>query len=255
MLKRLDIFCLLGGMLLLVACRSASAPDEPRRPPSGITSFGVQQEPTLLYLVLGDSTAAGVGGEYREGIAVSTARHLAASRHVEMKNLAVSGAQVSDVLEEQVPRIDGFVPDVVLLSVGSNDVTHLTTAKSLERDLNAIVDRLVALNCEVEIVLTGAADMTTPPRIPRLFRGLAEWRTNTLNDVFGSVAEDRNLTFAPIAKKTGPLFARDRGLFSEDEFHPNTRGYQTWIEVINPALDRALESRSSLCDMTEVLNW
>lgn len=235
-------------LLSAVALAGCSSSDSaPERAPSEVRTFGSGQDSTLRYLVLGDSTAVSVGGDYENGIAVSTAEHLSATRRVEMKNLAVSGAQIADVLTEQLPRRDGFVPDVVLLDAGANDVTHLTTAGSLESDLNDILDRLIAVNCDVKIVLTGAPDMSTPPRIPRLFRGLAGRRTETLNEVFRDVVRKRNLTFAPIAAETGLLFARDRSLFSEDEFHPNDRGYRTWIDVINPALDRALSDQSTHC--------
>jgi lysophospholipase L1-like esterase len=50
------------------------------------------------------------------------------------------------------------------------------------------------------------------------------------------------VTFAPIAEQTGPLFARDKTLFDSDEFHPNDRGYATWIPVIDRALDEASAS-------------
>jgi lysophospholipase L1-like esterase len=234
----------LALVLFLVSCGTTDD-RQPRRAPTGIETFGSGR--SLRYLVLGDSTVVGEGGTYANGIATATARHLAGSRRVELKNLAVSGAQVSDVLREQMPRIGAFVPDVILLVAGANDVTHLTTARSLGNDLRQILDRLTALNCNVRIVVTGAPDMTTPPRIPRLLRGLAGRRTNTLNRVFREEVARYNLTFAPIADVTGPLFARDKTLFSSDRFHPNDRGYATWIAVINPALDHALETQPDHC--------
>jgi lysophospholipase L1-like esterase len=201
----------------------------------------------LRYLILGDSTAVGIGGTPANGIAVQTAKHLERGRDVELRNLAVSGARIHDLLHEQLPRLGGFKPDLVLLDAGANDVTHLTSAGSVERDLRAIVSQLIALNCNVRIVVTGSPDMTTPPRIPWLLRGLAGSRTRALNTVFLRETEHQKLTFAPIAAETGPLFARDRTLFSEDDFHPNDRGYATWIAVLNPALDRALASQPSHC--------
>lgn len=230
---------------LSTACSSTTR-DAPPRADAEIRLSG-SGEP-LAYLILGDSTAVNVGGTAGNGIAVETAKHLASSRRVSMKNLAVSGAQISEVLDEQLPRLDGFRPDVVLLDVGANDVTHLTSARSLERDLEKIIESLIAIHCDAKIVVTGAPDMSTPPRIPRLLRGISGWRSDVLNRVFRREVERYGLTFAPIAEETGPLFARDRSLFSEDEFHPNDRGYQTWIDVINPALDRALTSQKSHCN-------
>lgn len=223
-------------LLLLLACGTTADRRQPRRAPSAVETFGSGD--ALHYLVLGDSTAVGVGGTYANGIAVASARHLAASgRRVVMKNVGVSGAQMADVRREQLPRVGGFRADVVLLAAGANDVTHLTTARSLERDLRRVIEALVAINPEVRIVMTGAPDMSTPPRIPRLLQGLAGWRTKVLNRVFRAQAERARVTFAPIAEHTGPLFERDETLFDRDQFHPNDRGYATWVPVINRALD------------------
>lgn len=230
-------------LLFLVSCGTAADRQQPRRAPAAIETFG-SGDP-LHYLVLGDSTAVGEGGTYASGIAVESARHLAAGgRRVVMKNLAVSGAQMTGVRREQLPRIDGFEADVVLLAAGANDVTHLTTAGSLKRDLQHVIDALVAVNPKVRIVMTGAPDMSTPPRIPRLLQGVAGWRTKVLNRVFREQAERDGVTFAPIADETGPLFERDETLFDSDRFHPNDRGYATWVPVINRALDEVMTSEA-----------
>jgi lysophospholipase L1-like esterase len=223
-------------MLLVAGCARAAA--APPRAPSAEETFG--SGTPLRYLVLGDSTAVAVGGTYERGIARQTARHLAASRQVVMKNVAVSGARVHDVLVEQLPRVGSFVPDVVLLDVGANDVVHLTRAAPLERDLEAILQDLFSRNRNVTIVVTGSADMSSPPRIPRLLRGLSGHRTRVLNRVFERAVARHHLTCTPMARETGPAFKRDHTLFDVDRFHPNDRGYELWIAVINAALDRAM---------------
>lgn len=228
----------LALLLLVASCGTTADRPQPRRAPSTIEMYGAGD--TLYYLVLGDSTAVAEGGTYANGIAVATARHLAAGgRRVVLKNLGVSGARMRDVVHEQLPRLDSFTPDLVLLAAGANDVTHLTSAASLERDLQRVIEVLVARNPKVRIVMTGAPDMSTPPRIPRLLRPVAGWRTKVLNRVFREQAKRDDVTLAPIAEETGPLFARDRTLFDRDEFHPNDRGYATWIAVLNRALDQA----------------
>lgn len=246
-------FCYLTICLIALAALSTSCSSGPKQqpPPAPVEIRVFGSGPPLAYLILGDSTAVNVGGTPGEGIAVQTAEHLARANSVSMKSLAVSGAQTNDVLDEQLPRLGEFRPDVVLLDVGANDVTHLTSARSLENDLQSIIEKLIEVNCDVKIVVTGAPDMTTPPRIPRLLRGIAGWRTDALNKVFRREVERYGLTFAPIAEETGPLFRKDRSLFSDDEFHPNARGYQTWVDVINPALDRALESQPGHCERAQ----
>lgn len=202
--------------------------------------------PRLTYVVLGDSTAAGVGGDYEAGITMSTTRALQKLNDVDMTNFAISGARIHDLRELQLPKAAALHPDLVLLVVGANDVTHLTGIRSMRTDLRAIVQALKAANPKVKIVITGSPDMGAPPRIPWLLRGIATWRTKQVNRMFREEAVRNDLIFAPIADVTGPMFRRDHSLFAEDRFHPNTRGYATWVPVLNEALATALRARIRL---------
>jgi lysophospholipase L1-like esterase len=243
-IRGFSVALLLAAMGCSAGLREARLP---LRAASASRRFGVGGE-TLRYLVLGDSTAVGEGGDYEQGIAVETARHLArGGRGVELTNVAVSGARVHDVLTEQLLRADLAQADLVLVDAGANDVVHLTRSGAVARDLERIVKALLRANCKMKIVVTGSPDMSTPPRIPRLLRGLAGVRFRAVNRIAKEVVKRHELTFAPIAERTGPIFARDRTLFSADRFHPNDRGYAVWIPVLNEALDQALESQPGHC--------
>jgi lysophospholipase L1-like esterase len=194
---------------------------------------------TLTYVILGDSTAAGVGGNYENGIAMSTTRALSQRFRVTMTNLGVSGARMRDVRNEQLPAAVKLRPDVVLLSAGANDVTHLTRVRSMRNDLRTIVAQLRAANPNVTIVITGSPDMGSPPRIPRILRGFASHRTKVANAMFDAEARRLGLLFARIAEKTGPLFRGVRSLFADDLFLPSDRGYAAWNEVLNEVFLRA----------------
>ncbi len=202
-------------------------------------TFG-SEGPQINYVVIGDSTAAAVGATAEEGIAVGTALSLAQGRRVVMTNLGVSGARARDVLRLQLPAAEALRPDVVLLAVAANDVTHLTPLRTIRGSVEEIVDRLKRANPAVKIVVTGSPDMGSPPRIPRLLRGLSSCRTKQVNRLFDAEAQRSGVTFAPIAARTGPLFRSDRTLFAADRFHPNARGYATWIPVLNEALAKAM---------------
>jgi lysophospholipase L1-like esterase len=202
--------------------------------------FSAALLPQLRYVVLGDSTAAGVGGNYESGIAASTARELGREREVTMTNLSVSGARMRDVRRLQLGAAEQLRPDLVLLSAGANDVTHLTFIRSMRKDLREVVQRLRAANPDVKIVITGSPDMGAPPRIPRLLRGIASCRTKQVNRMFEDEAARLGLGFAPIAAVTGPLFRADPSLFAGDRFHPNDRGYATWLPPLNQALASAV---------------
>ena len=225
------------GQALCVSLGEARLPQAPASRPFG------SEGPALSYVVLGDSTGAGVGASYDEGIAVKTATELGLTHAVSMRNCAVSGARVRDVLEKQLPCAEAARPDVVLISAGANDVTHLTSIPSMRRRLRVIVARLKAANPRAAIVITGAPDMGSPPRIPWILRGAASLRTKMVNRMFRKEARNLQLTFAPIADVTGPQFRRDRSLFDADRFHPNGRGYATWVVVLNEALKTAMSPR------------
>ncbi len=218
------------------------APDIPRQP----LVYG-SGEP-LNYVVMGDSTAVGQGGDYEKGIATESARHLAKDHKVTMVNTAVSGARAKDVFTKQLDSAMKAKPDVVLILVGSNDVTHLTSTASIKNSIAGAVESLEKVNCNVKIILTGSAQMGAVLRIPQPLRLLAEQRVKPVNNAFISITKESSLTFSPIADKTGDTFKKDRTLFAADKFHPNTKGYQVWVPVINDSLDEALQSQPSHCE-------
>ena len=238
-MRRISFSAVLAVVLVFPGLTRAGAAADARWParPSMFGSSGAR----LTYVVLGDSTAAGVGGNYDRGIAMATAEELGRRNQVAMTNLAVSGARIRDVRRLQLPMALTLRPDIVLLSAGANDVTHLTSVRRMQVDVRAIVQALRASNPDVKIVVTGSPDMGSPPRIPRLLRGLATFRTMQVNRMFRAEAAGLDLVFAPIAEATGPLFRRDRSLFAADRFHPNDCGYATWIPILNAAIARTTQ--------------
>ena len=202
----------------------------------------------IRYLVIGDSTGAGRGAEYEKGIAQQTAKYLAKKRKVNFVNLSVSGTTTKDVLSEQIPQARAYEPDLVLLAVGSNDVTHLTQGKSLQKDLNRIIDNLIKINCNIKIVVTGSGEMGAIPLFPEPLRYIAGMRTQQINKIFGRVSEEKEINFAQIAHETGPMFKKDKSLFASDGFHPNERGYATWLPVLNKSIDEALQTQPTHCN-------
>ena len=193
----------------------------------------------LRYAVLGDSTSVSQGSAYKDGYAVASAAYLARTHTVSWMNAGVSGARAADVLRDQVPKAAMFAPDVVLIAVGANDVTHGTDAVRVRDDLRETISQLTKANKEVRIVLTGSPDMGSPPRIPQPLRWLAGKRTVALNAKITGLVDDKTVFLAPIAEQTGPAFRADPTLFASDNFHPNAAGYALWSPVVTAALQRA----------------
>jgi lysophospholipase L1-like esterase len=238
------LFVLLVGAEVLIAKGGPKL--EFTNPPSVPAKLGAGTP--LTYVVMGDSTAAGEGASsYKTGIADTTARYLARNHTVTYVNVAISGARTHDVLATQVQKAVSYKPDVVLLAIGANDVTHVTSSGSVKKSAQQIINQLIAANCNVKIVLTGSPDMGAVPRLLQPLRWLAGAKTNSLNATFGELVRDNKLTFAPIAAKTGSQFRQNHALFAADHFHPNDQGYATWMPVLEPALDAALENQPTHC--------
>jgi lysophospholipase L1-like esterase len=181
---------------------------------------------------LGDSTAAGVGASTSAGALVSQVADGLAATSVSV--LAVSGARVADVLEDQVPKVAGLEPRLILISVGANDTIHLTGRGTFRHTYEKVVQ---ALPDGVPVVLLGVPDMGAIPRFAQPLRAVAGWRGRSVDTEVRRVAADTGAVYVDIAGPTGPPFRRhpDR-YFAADDFHPSDAGYGLWADAVLKAL-------------------
>jgi lysophospholipase L1-like esterase len=217
------------------------APTIPRQPVT--TGSG----PKLTYVVMGDSTSIGQGSDYPSSIGPKTTAVLANDHTVTYVNVGISGATVKSMREQELAKAVSYKPDVVLLSVGANDVTHLTKTSAIADNLSHVISSLIASNCNVKLVFTGSPEMGSVPRFPWPLKQYAEHRTAVVNATFESVISQHQLTFAPIAANTGSFFKAHPELFASDKFHPLAGGYAEWLPTLNTALAEALQSQPSHC--------
>ncbi|HZI38670.1 MAG TPA: SGNH/GDSL hydrolase family protein, partial [Acidimicrobiia bacterium] len=170
---------------------------------------------------LGDSTAAGVGASVSAGALPSQVADGLVATSVSV--LAVSGARVADVLDDQVPKVAGLEPHLILISVGANDTIHLTGRGSFRHTYEKVVR---ALPNGVPVVLLGVPDMGAIPRFAQPLRAVAGWRGRNVDAEVRRVAADTGAIYVDIAGPTGPPFRRHPGrYFAADDFHPSDAGY------------------------------
>jgi lysophospholipase L1-like esterase len=202
--------------------------------------FGDPGGKRLSFVVLGDSTAAGLGaGRAEDAYPTDLARELAHQGwRVRLTALGVSGARVHDVLTDQVPQAVAASPNLVFVGIGANDVTHLTSLASIRRDTAVLLRRLKATGASV--VLAGPPDMRAKAWYEPL-RSLAGWRGRQIDAAMESVARTQQVAVVPLAKKAGPFFgAHPDTAYASDDFHPGPAGYRAWARVILPVLEEAL---------------
>jgi lysophospholipase L1-like esterase len=194
----------------------------------------------LRVVWLGDSTAAGVGAS-RADLAIPRRVAALLDRPVDVVSLAVSGATISDVVAEQLPFLPDARPDVVAVSIGANDVTHLTPKSAFA---SAYADLVAAVPDGALLVVLGVPDMGAPPRLAQPLRAVAGLRGRQLDEVARSVVADNRAVYVDIAGETGPTMRSDTGrYFAADRYHPNDDGYALWADAVAEALAPALEGR------------
>ena len=180
---------------------------------------------------LGDSTAAGVGASAPEHtVARRVAAASAAGTPVEMRVLAVSGARIGDVVEEQLPQVAALDADRIYVSVGANDAVHATRV----RTFRGLYDELLGgLPEDVEVVILGVPDMGAPPRLAQPLRFFAGLNGERMDDEVRAAAEEHGHTYVDIAAETGPPFRRDPDrYFAADRYHPSDAGYALWVSAV-----------------------
>ena len=234
-------FILIEYLVIKYGGKPVDAPVIPR------TTQSMGTGKSLNYVVMGDSTSIGQGSDYASSIGEATAHKLAASYRVNYTNVGISGATTRDVADIQLSKAVAYKPDVVLIAVGANDATHFTSAKDIQTHLAKIISGLIQANCNVKIVLTESPEMGSVPRFPWPADRIMSLRTNQVNSAMDTVLQAKHLTLAPIAKKTGPVFAAHPEYFAQDKFHPTAQGYSIWIPILNEAIQNALVTQQTHC--------
>lgn len=211
-------------------------------PPSGDGWYGLaygHSEPIRLGM-LGDSTAAGQGVRrvgQTPGALLASGLAAVAERPVELRNVALPGAK-SDDLDRQVTLVltdPARLPDVCVIMIGANDVTHRMTATRSVRCLAAAVRRLRTAGAEV--VVGTCPDLGTIEPVYQPLRWLARRVSRQLAAAQTIVAVEQGARTVSLGDLLGPEFAANpRELFGPDNYHPSAEGYATAAMAVLPTL-------------------
>ncbi|WP_245674226.1 MULTISPECIES: SGNH/GDSL hydrolase family protein [Actinoplanes] len=211
-------------------------------PPRGDGVYGAKFPGKPLSLcILGDSTAAGYGVHRpREtpGALFATGISRRLHRPVRLHRLAVVGS-ISAGLPWQVDAALEHRPDLAVIFIGGNDVTHASGRPAAVRHLADAVRRLRESDCKVVVGTCpdlGAIKPIKPPLrwlARRWSRQLAALQTVAVVEAGGRTVSLGNLL--------GPMFEADPGrMYSSDRFHPSAEGYARAAAVMMPTVLAAL---------------
>ncbi|WP_406861314.1 SGNH/GDSL hydrolase family protein [Streptomyces sp. HUAS MG47] len=201
------------------------------------------EEPLRLAL-LGDSTAAGQGvrrAGQTPGALLASGLAAVAERPVDLRNVALPGAR-SDDLDRQVSLLlswAGGPPDVCVIMIGANDVTHRMPATESVRHLAGAVRRLRTAGAEV--VVGTCPDLGTIEPVYQPLRWLARRASRQLAAAQTIVVVEQGGRTVSLGDLLGPEFAANpREMFGVDNFHPSAEGYATAAMAVLPTVCASL---------------
>ena len=193
-------------------------------------------------LLLGDSIAAGLGADRpRHTLGAQLARKVGKriDRSVRLHTAAVVGSE-SSVLRAQLSGLPaGYRPDVAVIVVGGNDITHRIRHSESVAHLAEAVTALRERGCEV--VVGTCPDLGALAAVPQPLRSLAGRSSRQLAAAQRDTALGLGARVVSLAEVVGPFFlSQPDAMFSEDRFHPSSEGYKRTAKAMLPSVLAAL---------------
>lgn len=188
------------------------------------------QGPALRYIAAGDSTSVGVGASTVENTyTYRLAEELSKTHSVTYKNVGVSGAKTSDLLDNQISPIINFNPDIITISIGANDVTHLQNNDGIFERFTKIIDQLTK-NTKATIYITNIAIVDRAPLMPFPIQRIFSSKIIKLNPRLLALETER-VKFIDIHEFGWDQYKDINVTFATDKFHPSDEGYNNWTKA------------------------
>ena len=198
-------------------------------PPAELVRHAIDgREPAVNLLVLGDSSAAGVGAERSdEALAARLAGLIAAKtgRRVVWRAAGFNSATSGQVRDHVVPNLAPEAWDHIVLAVGTNDAKNFHTVGRFKKEFGGLLYALRAKWPQARVVWSPVVEMTLVPALPAALSKLLEIRASLINRMGERLCLERGAIPAPRL----PILDPQAG-FSRDGFHASAAGYQAWAE-------------------------
>ena len=221
------------ALALLVAATTGCEREGSREPTAG------EEEERVRYVALGDS--------YTIGTSVSEAErwpNQLVARVPELElvaNLAVNGYTSADLVEQEIPALDGLDVQLVSVLIGVNDVVQGVPDAVYAGNVAVILDRLLELVPAHRLLCVATPDYTRTPRGAEF--GDPEAQSDAIvrfNAILREACEGRGGAFIADIFEISLEAADDPGLVAGDGLHPSGEQYRRWVEAIEPVARRSI---------------
>lgn len=223
----------LGPVLLIQAStlrRTALRLPEAAGPRRGSEGMQDAQQSALRILVVGDSSAAGVGVDNQaQALAQPLAKLLAnkLSRPVTWQLVAKSGVNTEESLE-LLAQSELAPADFLVTALGTNDVTSQRAPRRFLQDYQRLVEEVRRRTGAAGLVATGLPPLRILPAAQHPLRWYLGRYAARLDRMLQSwIGRNANARYISLDWAAKPLeMARDR-------FHPGAGQYRRWVELVS----------------------
>ena len=185
---------------------------------------------TIKYIAAGDSTAAGEGASsVDKTYTYRLAQELSVTNKIEYRNVGVRGAQTQDFIDSQLQKIIDYQPDVITLSIGANDITHLNSPNKIIANFKTIVKTLQE-KTSAQIYLTDIPILDQTTLLPYPYRKYLGYQTKKINPQILALENDR-VHIVDIYNFGWGKYPDVNVTFASDGFHPSDEGYNNWTNA------------------------
>jgi lysophospholipase L1-like esterase len=188
----------------------------------------LSQDKSSTLLVLGDSTAYGVGASRKEESIPALFAGLVHATYVE--NLGVSGARVADLpAQRKKARLEQY--DFILVQIGGNDVVARHNPQITAKELEGVLSNLPKYK---KLVVQMCGDVGVAPLLPWYVRPYYTKKTLAFHVTFEEAVTKAGGTYINLylPKEEDPFYQEPKIYFAEDGFHPSGRGYAVWFQTL-----------------------
>jgi lysophospholipase L1-like esterase len=176
-------------------------------------------------LIIGESTAAGVGARTHEtGLAGHFSRFLSAKigKEVEWQVVCRSGITIGETIRELVPKIPDEKFEYILLALCGNEVLKLKSPRKSRRDMTKLIKILQAKNEGATFFITNAPAVRLSPILPFPIKQIL----GHLSAMHDKNAQKFTAEMPRVFYFHQPTYVPED--FFADGIHPSEKGYEVW---------------------------
>lgn len=195
-------------------------------PPSGRPKGRVGEgEADIRLLVIGDSSAAGVGAARIEdtlGPQLAAHLHEATGQPVMWRNAGANSAIAAQVRDFVVPHIEERDFTHVVITVGTNDAKNFVSRSGFKKGFGGLLYAVHARWPDARVFWSPVIRMKDVPALPPMLAFILGLRADIINAMGVQLCRERYATALAALPVEGP-----EG-FAVDGFHANHLGYRHW---------------------------